>query len=103
MEREQLPLPTKPPFTAHLGNLQYDCTTADVEDFLKECEVTNVRLVEDKIDHKPKGFGYAEFATLDGLKKALTFSESSFMGRNVKITVAEPRTPHSMYLTQSIC
>ena len=91
-EREQLPLPDKPPYTAHLGNLTYDVTGADVESFFGECQVTNVRIVEDKIDHKPKGFGYVEFATLDDLKKALTHSESNFMGRNVKISVAEPRT-----------
>ena len=53
--------------------------------------MTNVRVVEDKIDHKPKGFGYVEFGSLDGLKKALTYTESNFMGRNVKISVAEPR------------
>ena len=90
-EREQLPLPDKPPYTAHLGNLTYDVTSAEVEDFFKDCQVTNVRIVEDKLDHKPKGFGYVEFATLDGLKKALTFTESNFMGRNVKISIAEPR------------
>lgn len=90
-DREQLPLPSKPPYTAHLGNLTYDVTSSEIEDFFKECQVTNVRIVEDKLDHKPKGFGYVEFATLDGLKKALTYSETNFMGRNVKISIAEPR------------
>ena len=90
-DREQLPLPSKPPYTAHLGNLTYDVTSADIEAFLGNCQVTSVRIVEDKIDHKPKGFGYVEFATLDGLKTALTFSETNFMGRNVKISIAEPR------------
>lgn len=90
-EREQLPLPSKPPYTAHLGNLAYDVTQTDIEGFMGDCEVTNVRIVEDKLDHKPKGFGYVEFATLDGLKKALTLTESNFMGRNIKISIAEPR------------
>jgi translation initiation factor 4B len=40
---------------------------------------------------KPKGFGYAEFATLDGLKQALTLNGSSFQGRNIRISVADPR------------
>ncbi|KAK4553838.1 Eukaryotic translation initiation factor 4B [Recurvomyces mirabilis] len=75
---------------ASYGNLTYDVSQADVEGFLSDCEVTSVRLVEDKFDRKPKGFGYVEFGSLEGLKTALTKSESSFMGRNVKISVAEP-------------
>ena len=84
-------MPDKPPYTAHLGNLAFDVTQADIESFLSGCEVTNIRIVEDKLDHKPKGFGYVEFATVDGLKKALTLTESSFMGRNIRVSIAEPR------------
>jgi translation initiation factor 4B len=47
-------------------------------------------LIEDKLDRKPKGFGYVEFGTVEGLKKALALSESEFMGRRVRISVAEP-------------
>ncbi|KAK6438739.1 Eukaryotic translation initiation factor 4B [Oleoguttula sp. CCFEE 5521] len=88
--REELPLPDKPPYTVHLGNLAFDVTQTDVEGFLAGCDVTSVRLIEDKVDRKPKGFGYVEFGTVEGLKKALTLSETSFMGRNVRISVAEP-------------
>ena len=90
-DREQLPLPDKPPYTAHLGNLAFDVTQTDVENFLRDCQVTSVRIVEDKLDRKPKGFGYVEFGTVNGLKKALTLSESEFMGRRIRISVAEPR------------
>ncbi|KAL9587696.1 MAG: hypothetical protein Q9203_003412 [Teloschistes exilis] len=89
--REQLPLPSKPPYTVHLGNMSFDATEGDVEDFFAGCEVTNVRIVEDKMDRKPKGFGYAEFASLDGLKKALDLSGKQFQGRNIRISVAEPQ------------
>ncbi|KAK3721521.1 Eukaryotic translation initiation factor 4B [Vermiconidia calcicola] len=88
--REQLPLPDKPPYTAHLGNLAYDVSRNEVEKLFEECQVTSVRIVEDKMDQKPKGFGYVEFATLEGLKKALTFTDTHFMGRSLKISVAEP-------------
>jgi len=88
--REQLPLPSKPPYTAHLGNLSFDATEGDVNDFFSGCEVTNVRIVEDKLDRKPKGFGYVEFGTLEGLKKALDLSGTQFQGRNVRVSVAEP-------------
>lgn len=47
------------------------------------------------MDDKPKGFGYVEFGTLDGLKKALTLTDSQFMGRPIRISVAEPRKYHN--------
>jgi hypothetical protein len=89
--REELPMPTQPPYTAHLANLSFDATQDDINDFFKDCQVTNVRIVEDKMDRKPKGFGYVEFATVDGLKAALALSGSNLSGRQVRVSVAEPR------------
>ncbi len=71
--------------------MSFDATVGDVEEFFTGCQVDNVRIVEDKMDMKPKGFGYVEFKTLDGLKKALELSGSQFQGRNIRISVAEPR------------
>jgi translation initiation factor 4B len=93
-----LPFPTKPPYTAHLGNLTYEVTSADVEEFFKDCQVTNVRIVEDKLDRKPKGFGYVEFATPEGLQKALGYTDTNFQGRSVKISIAEPRMHPSQFI-----
>jgi translation initiation factor 4B len=90
-QREALPLPTKPPYTAHLGNLPFDASQEHIEEFFGGCEVTSVRIVEDKIERRPKGFGYVEFASLDGLKKALELNMTQFRGRNIKISVADPR------------
>jgi len=86
----EIEFPTKPPYTAHLGNLDYNVTSVDIEGFLSDCQVTTVRIMEDKVDRKPKGFGYVEFASAEGLRAALAKSESSFMGRNIKISVADP-------------
>ncbi len=99
--REQLPLPTKPPYTAHLGNMSFDATEGDITDFFSGCSVTNVRIVEDKMDRKPKGFGYVEFATLDGLKKALDSNGTQFQGRSIRVSVAEPRK--STHVTCAVC
>ena len=71
--------------------MSFDATEGDVQEFFSACSVTSVRIVEDKLERKPKGFGYAEFATLDGLKKALESNGSQFQGRNIKVSVAEPR------------
>lgn len=71
--------------------MSFDTTEGDVSDFFKDCEVTKVRIVEDKMDHRPKGFGYVEFASLDGLKKALSYAGTNFAGRIIRVSVAEPR------------
>ena len=89
--REALPLPDKPPYTVHVGNLSFDVTESEITDYFTGCSVTNVRIVEDKLEMKPKGFGYVEFASLDGLKKALDFNGTQFGGRNIRVSVAEPR------------
>ena len=94
--REQLALPSKPPYTAHLGNMSFDATEGDITDFFSGCSVTHVRIVEDKMDRKPKGFGYVEFSTLDGLKKALDFNGVQFQGRSIRVSVAEPRKSFSL-------
>ena len=53
--------------------------------------MTNVRIVEDKSTGNPKGFGYVEFASVDGLKKALTLSGTMIQGRAIRVSIAEPR------------
>lgn len=88
--REELPLPDKPPYTVHLGNLSFDATVGDVTDFFDGCDCVNVRIIEDKMEMKPKGFGYAEFGTREGLIKALALSGSQFQGRNIRVSVADP-------------
>ncbi|KAB8260680.1 hypothetical protein BDV32DRAFT_44239 [Aspergillus pseudonomiae] len=88
--REPLPLPTQPPYTAHVGNLSFDATSADISDLFVDCAVTNVRIVEDKLTKAPKGFGYVEFETVDGLKKALDLSGATLQGRAIRVSIAEP-------------
>lgn len=97
--REELPLPSAPPYTAHLANLSFDASDDDVQDFFRDCEVKEVRLVRDKMDDKPKGFGYVTFGSLEGLKTALSLSNGTLAGRAVRVSVAEPRTYlHTLHL-----
>lgn len=97
-ERDSFPqrIPDKPPYTAHLGNLSYDATNETVTDFFAACEVVSVRIVEDREQQRPKGFGYAEFATAEGLQKALNFDGDSFQGRVIRIRIADPRELSSL-------
>ncbi|KAK0646544.1 hypothetical protein B0T16DRAFT_330638, partial [Cercophora newfieldiana] len=90
--RDNLPqtLPTKPPFTAHLGNLSYDATQETVTEFFEGCKVVNVRIIEDREQGRPKGFAYAEFEDVEGLKQALTLDGVNFQGRSIRIKIADP-------------
>lgn len=88
--REELPLPTNPPYTAFIGNLSFEVTEIDVSDFFAPSNTVSVRLVSGP-DGRPKGFGYVEFETLDGLKDALSRSSAQLNGRTVRVSVAEPR------------
>lgn len=88
--REELPLPTQPPFTAFVGNLSFEATELDISDFFAPLSTTSVRLVNGH-DGRPKGFGYVEFATLDDLKEGLARSNSQMNGRSVRVSVAEAR------------
>lgn len=87
--RQDVPLPDKAPFTAFLGSLSFDVTEGDIADFFAPHKAVSVRIVSDR-DGRPKGFGYIEFETLDGLKDALTRSGASLAGRPIRISVAEP-------------
>ncbi|CAK7568338.1 MAG: Eukaryotic translation initiation factor 4B [Sporothrix epigloea] len=90
--REIVPqrIPDRPPYLAHLGNLDYEITEPDIRDFLQGCDVTSIRLIEDRETRRPKGFGYAEFVDVSGLKKALELDGSSFRGRSIKVKIADP-------------
>ncbi|KAI0035498.1 hypothetical protein K488DRAFT_82940 [Vararia minispora EC-137] len=87
--REDLPLPTQPPYTAFIGNMAFDLTEADLETFFEGLTVKSAKVIKDR-DDRPKGFGYVEFAELDDLKAALAKSGMSLAGRTVRISVAEP-------------
>ncbi|KAF9997173.1 hypothetical protein BGZ79_009114 [Entomortierella chlamydospora] len=87
--RAPVDLPTRPPYTIHLGNLPFDATERDIEGFFIESRITSIRIMKDYED-KPKGFGYVEFDNLDSLKKALENNGQSLCGRNVRVSVAEP-------------
>ena len=53
-------------------------------------QIKSIKIVKTR-DDRPKGFGYIEFATLDGLKGALARSGQNFANRTVRVGVAEPR------------
>ena len=59
-----------------MGNLAYSVTEEDISDFFRDNQVNclNVRIPRDPSTDTIKGFGYAEFDTVDDLKKALSLN-----------------------------
>ena len=95
--REELPLPTVPPFTAFIGNLTFETEESELLQFFSDLSPSSVRLVKDPTG-KPKGFGYVEFPTVDKLKDALARSMTSLEGRAIRVSVAEARGCHVDFL-----
>ncbi|KAJ3502005.1 hypothetical protein NMY22_g18732 [Coprinellus aureogranulatus] len=89
--REEVPLPTQPPYTAFIGNLAFDLTEDDIAAHFSEFKINSIKIIKDR-DDRPKGFGYVEFESLDGLKDALSKTGTSIAGRTIRVSVAEPRT-----------
>ncbi|CAE7199502.1 unnamed protein product [Rhizoctonia solani] len=87
--REDLPLPTAPPYIAYVGNLSFDLIEDDLGQFFAPEPLKSVKVIRDR-DDKPKGFGYVEFETLDGLKSGLSKSGTQLNSRTVRVSVAEP-------------
>jgi translation initiation factor 4B len=55
------------------------------------CDVKTVRLVRDKLNDRPKGFGYVEFNTKEGLIAATELNGVNVCGRNIRVSIARPR------------
>jgi len=85
--RDDIPLPTQPPYTAFVGNLAFDLGESDLGRFFQN--VKSVKIIKDR-EEKPKGFGYVEFEDLDGLKAALANNGQVLSGRTIRVSVAEP-------------
>lgn len=94
--REDVPLPTRPPYTVFVGNLTFDITENELETFFGPHEIKSVKIIKDR-DEKPKGFGYVEFTELDSLKDALTRTGTNLSGRTVRVSVAEPPKERSAF------
>ncbi|KAG9099975.1 hypothetical protein FRC06_004650 [Ceratobasidium sp. 370] len=87
--REDLPLPTAPPYTVFVGNLAFDLVEDDLAGLFAPESLKSVKVIRDR-DDKPKGFGYVEFETLAGLKNGLAKSGTQLNSRTVRVSVAEP-------------
>lgn len=91
--RQQEPFPTSPPWTAFLGNLSYEVTERDLEDYLIDhgCKIESIRLIIDRDTRRMKGYGYVDFADADSLKKALECDDVEFFRRPLRVDIPKQR------------
>lgn len=78
----------------YVGNLSYQTRDADLEDLFSPFgEVTSARVVMDRETGRSRGFGFVEMASAEAGDNAIReLDGSDFMGRNLKINEARPRT-----------
>lgn len=88
--REELPLPTAPPYTAFIGNLTFETDEAELSSFFSDLKVVSAKTIKDATG-KAKGFGYVEFGGLEELKTALSRTGGQLGGRTIRVSVAEAR------------
>lgn len=80
----------------YIGNLAYSATEEDVRKVLEEKGITvgEIKLITDKYTGKPKGFGFAEFATEEEAKKAIeALNGYELSGRALRVNKAQKMKP----------
>lgn len=77
--------------TVFIGNLPFECTQGDIDALFQGLNVEQVRLIHDREEGTFKGFGYVEFSDEESLNTALGYNNSEWMGRRLRIDLAQPK------------
>ncbi|KAK9325517.1 hypothetical protein V1517DRAFT_335851 [Lipomyces orientalis] len=88
-EREPLPIPDKPPYTAHIGNLSNEIAEDILTDYFSGLSIDSIRIMRDRME-QPKGFAYVEFSDRESLEQALDRTGGDLLGRVIRVNVADP-------------
>ena len=77
----------------YVGNLPYDFTEEELKDMFNQFgDVTNVKIILDKVSGRSKGFGFVEMAEKsEGQDAIQVLDQSPVRGRNVRVHVARPK------------
>jgi len=75
--------------TVFIGNLSFNIQDENIKEVFADCgEVIDIRWVSDKETGAFKGFGFVEFAEVEGAKAALNHIGESVLGREIRIDPA---------------
>lgn len=68
---DQSRLPTRPPFSAFVGNIAFDTNESDLKSYFSGLRIKNINIPIGREDSRPRGFAYVDFEDLESLTKAL--------------------------------
>ena len=80
----------------YIGNLEYGVTESELSGLLEAegISVTEIKLIRDKLTDRPKGFGFAEFATAEDAQKAIdALNGKELNGRKLNVNKAKKMQP----------
>jgi RNA recognition motif-containing protein len=77
----------------YVGNLPYSAREEDLRElFAAYGEVVTAKVIMDRDTGRPRGFGFVEMSNAEEAQKAIeNLDGRDFMGRNLKVNVAQPR------------
>lgn len=86
-------------FKLYVGNLPFSATEDDLFNLFSSCgTVEKINLPTDRDSGKPRGFGFVEMESQDGMDNAInTLDGASLGGREIKVTEAVERKSDSSY------
>lgn len=77
-----------------VGSLSWNVDNDWLQSEFQECgEIASVRIMMDREKNRSRGFGYIEFAELEGAAKAIELNGKEIDGRPVNINYASARPP----------
>ncbi|MEE4287228.1 MAG: RNA-binding protein [Mariniphaga sp.] len=81
----------------YVGNLPYSVVEEDLREIFEEYgEVSSVKIINDKLTGRSKGFGFVEMDDDDEAKKAIEeLNNADLSGRNIKVNESRPRSNDS--------
>lgn len=78
----------------YVGNLHYQTSEKEIKEYFESIgEVNNTKIIIDRDTSKSKGFGFVEMSNHEDAKKAIEkLNGTEFMGRNIIVSEAKPRS-----------
>jgi RNA recognition motif-containing protein len=80
-------------YKLYIGNLPFSATQEDLLNLFSACgTVEDIKLPTNRETGNPRGFGFVEMETKEGMKNAIdTLNDASIGGRNIKVAEAIER------------